>query len=118
MTSTSINVGGRERSTILFKSLRPSHGYVAHSKYQQWILAASRCGHGQKRILFLKKMLPQTTWGCPMRHLELLVRAKSGHMPWALCDQVEEEGAAHRLPEVFWGESEEKQPPPIYAVCR
>ena len=53
-----------------------------------------------------------------MRHLELLVRAKSGHMPWALCDQVEEEGAAHRLAEVCWGESKEKQPPPIYAVCR
>ena len=35
-------------------------------------------------------------------------------MPWALCDQVE--GAAHRLAEVGGGESEEKQPLPIYAV--
>ena len=30
-----------------------SHGEVAHLKSQQWILEASRCGHGQKRILFL-----------------------------------------------------------------
>ena len=31
---------------------------------------------------------------------ELLDAAKSGHMPWALRDQVEEEGAVHRLAEV------------------
>ena len=49
---------------------------------------------------------------------ELLHGAKSGHMLWALRDQVEEEGAAHRLAEVEGGESEEKQPPPIHALRR
>ena len=49
---------------------------------------------------------------------ELLDGAKSGHMLWALRDQVEEEGAAYRLAEVEGGESEEKQPPTIHAVRR
>ena len=47
---------------------------------------------------------------------ELLDGAKSCHMPWALRDQVEEEGAAHRLAEVGGGENKEKQPPSIHAV--
>ena len=38
---------------------------------------------------------------------------ESGHMPWALRDQVEEEDVGHQLAEV----GEEKQAPPIHAVC-
>ena len=49
---------------------------------------------------------------------ELLNGAKSGHMPCALPDQVEEEGAAHWFAVVGGAESEEKQPLPIHAIRR
>ena len=46
-----------------------SHGKVAPLECQLWILVASRCGHSQKQILFLKKQktkkLPQTTGEVP-----------------------------------------------------
>ena len=67
----------------------------------------------------IKKLLSLSSIACiraTQTHGQFLNGAKSGHMPWALCDQVEEEGAAHRFAEVRGGESEEKQPPPIYAV--
>ena len=89
----------RQKVTIFLKSQRPSHGDIACSKCQQWILSASRCGHGQKLILFLKKNKNATSDNLGMSNEaqlrkkgmfqipgENLDGAKSGHMPWALCE--------------------------------